>query len=260
MNDKARQCLLAFATGTNLEHLGALKGVSRLVLDDGDAEAVPPVPPTYESDDAYRRRIALAPEGFSVAGPEGGYIYHGLTAGQAVALQSITSPVPGRVEIAYSFDPDSPAAQIKDISATSPAPGEVVVTVLGRDGDGTPGQPLIDAVTAALSDQHVRPLNDQVTINGAEILTYAIEARLWLYPGPGEAETLAAAQAAAEAFASDRHNLGRDITRSTLFGALAVPGAVQRVELLHPAADIIVTDLQAAHCTGITLTVEGRDE
>ncbi|MDV2453476.1 baseplate assembly protein, partial [Xanthomonas hortorum NBC5720] len=38
-NDKAQQTMLAFATGTNLDHLGALFGVARLVLDPGQPDA-----------------------------------------------------------------------------------------------------------------------------------------------------------------------------------------------------------------------------
>lgn len=260
INDAARQTLLAFATGDNLDHLGALKGVARLVVEEADPDANPPTAAVYESDDDYRRRIALAPEGFSVAGPEGAYIFHGLTAGNPVTLDGVTSPEAGLVEIRYRFDPEATAAQIKDISAVSPDPGDIVITVLSREGDGEPDQSLIDEVTEQLSDQHIRPMDDNVSVQGAEILEYAIEARLWLYPGPGESETLAAAQSAAEAYAEDRHRLGRDVTRSTLFGALSVPGAVQRIELLHPASDIVADDQQAAYCTGITLTVEGRDE
>ena len=43
-NDKAQQTMLAFATGTNLDHLGALFGVVRLVLAPGQPETG--VPPT----------------------------------------------------------------------------------------------------------------------------------------------------------------------------------------------------------------------
>ncbi|MCC4631857.1 hypothetical protein NYR95_07140 [Xanthomonas dyei] len=60
-NDKAQQTMPAFATGTNLDHLGALFGVARLVLDPGQSDAG--VPPAFESDvDFRRRRIQLAHE------------------------------------------------------------------------------------------------------------------------------------------------------------------------------------------------------
>lgn len=64
VNDAARAVLLATATGTDLEHLGALYGVRRLLLDGGDDGTIPPIPPTYEDDDSLRLRIQLAPEAF----------------------------------------------------------------------------------------------------------------------------------------------------------------------------------------------------
>ncbi|SOO25798.1 hypothetical protein XFF6991_480123 [Xanthomonas phaseoli pv. phaseoli] len=57
-NDKAQQTMLAFATGTNLDHLGALFGVARLVLDPGQPETG--VAPTYESDVDFRRWLQRA--------------------------------------------------------------------------------------------------------------------------------------------------------------------------------------------------------
>ncbi|WP_143692036.1 baseplate assembly protein, partial [Xanthomonas axonopodis] len=139
-NDKAQQTMLAFATGSNLDHLGALFGVARLVLDPG--QPANGVAPTYESDVDFRRRIQLAPEGFSVAGPEGAYIYHALSA----------------------------SADVMDASATSPAPGQVLVTVQSRTGDGTAPQDLLDEVAAVLNDADVRPLTDEVAIQSVQIV------------------------------------------------------------------------------------------
>ena len=58
VNDAARACMLAYALGSDLDHLAALYGVQRLLLDAGDPTAVPPVPPTYESDARLRARNA----------------------------------------------------------------------------------------------------------------------------------------------------------------------------------------------------------
>lgn len=139
-NDKAQQTMLAFATGANLDHLGALFGVARLVLDSGQRDIG--LAPTYESDVDFRRRIQLAPEGFSVAGPKGAYIFHALSA----------------------------SADVMDASATSPAPGQVLVTVQSRTGDGTAPQELLDEVVAVLADDGVRPLTDEVAVQSAEII------------------------------------------------------------------------------------------
>jgi phage-related baseplate assembly protein len=70
INDLARQQMVAFATGANLDHLAALVRVQRLTLNDGDPTRG--LAPTLESDAELRQRIVLAPEGFTVAGPERG--------------------------------------------------------------------------------------------------------------------------------------------------------------------------------------------
>ena len=66
----------------------------------------------------------------------------------------------------------------------------------------------------------------------------------------------AAAQAAAEAYASAQHRLGKDITISGIHAALHQPG-VARVDLSSPAANIAISDEQAGYCTEIDLTDGG---
>jgi len=228
-NEAARAVMLAYAIGSDLEHLGALLGVTRLELDPGDP--VNSIPPTMESDTEFRRRIQLAPEGFSVAGPEGAYIFHALSA-----------------------DPD-----VLDASATSPTPGEVVVTVLSRQGDGAPSAALVDAVEAALADDSVRPLTDHVTVQAATIVPYNVQATVYTYAGPDSALVLAESQRRLEAYIEASHRLGRDVPLSGIYSVLHSEG-VQRVELDSPLADIVITRTQASHCTGITIIAGGVDE
>lgn len=230
INEAARSVMLAYAADGDLDHLGALFGVERLVVDPGDPDAIPPIPPTHESDAELRRRIQLSLFGLSVAGPEGAYVYHALSADGAVL----------------------------DASATSPEPGEVVVTVLGRDADGTPSAAVLAAVEAAVSADDVRPLTDHVTVQAADIIDYAIHATLYTDPGPDPTVVLDDARTAAQRYVDRQHRLGRDITLSGIYAALHRPG-VQRVELHEPLATLVITRQQAAHCTGITLTNGGVD-
>jgi phage-related baseplate assembly protein len=225
VNDACRAVMIAFATGADLDQIGANFNVERLVIDAGDPNAIPPVEPTYESDDAFRARIPLSLESYTTAGSEGSYVFHGLSA-----------------------DGD-----VKDISATSPSPGDVVVYVLSRTGDGEAEQTLLDSVASALNAERVRPMTDNVTVLSASIVEYTINAELVLYPGPDSSVILAAAQAAAEAYASGIHKIGFDVSLSGIYQALHQPG-VQRVNLSLPAADIEISDGQAAYCTAITLT------
>jgi len=230
VNDAIRAVLLATATGSNLDHLGTLFGVTRQLVTPGDPNATPPVPDVYEDDDRFRHRIQLALEGFSTAGPMGAYVFWGLSA-----------------------DPN-----VRDIAVDSPNPGQVVVTVLSVQGDGTPDQTLLDAVTATLNAEDVRPLTDQVTVQAAQIITYQVQATLTLYYGPDAETVRQAAVDAVTRYTQDHHRLGHDITLSGLYAALHVDG-VQRVQLTQPTADIVVTPEEAAYCTAINVTVGGRD-
>ncbi len=229
INAGVRAVLPALATGSNLDQLGVIVGIERLVIDEGDVEEG--IAPTYESDDAFRRRFIIAPEGFSVAGPAGAYEFHALSA-----------------------DGD-----VKDASATSPTPGEVRVTVLSHVGNGAASAPLLALVSAAVSAQDVRPLTDFVTVQSATIKPYAVAATIRTYAGPDPSVVMAAAQAKVAAYVAENHALGRDINLSALYAALTTPG-VMRVDLSSPAANVVCSQTEAAYCAGIVLTYGGLDE
>ncbi|SFD68135.1 Phage-related baseplate assembly protein [Thiohalospira halophila DSM 15071] len=231
VNDSARARMLAYATDDDLDHIAADYNVERQVIDEGDEDATPPVPPTYESDDSLRLRAQQAWEGLSVAGPRQSYEYHARSADGRVA----------------------------DVSATSPAGAEVVVTVLSTEGDGTASADLLTAVDDALSPDDVRPLADLLTVQSATIVEYAVDATLYVYPGPEQDPILEAAEASLQEYVSQQQRLGRDIRISALHAALHVEG-VQRVELASPAADVVLDNTQAAYCTGTTVAIGGSDE
>ena len=86
--------MLAFAEDADLDHIGARYNVERLVVDPGDASAIPPVPATYEPNADFRRRIQLSFEALTTAGSTGSYIYHALSASGQVRDASATSPAP----------------------------------------------------------------------------------------------------------------------------------------------------------------------
>lgn len=229
VNEAARACMVAYAAGGDLDQLAAIFGVTRLVLEPASEQAGTPA--VVESDEDLRRRVLLAPDSYSVAGPRSAYVFHALSA-----------------------DSD-----VLDASATSPAPGEVIVSVLSRSGDGTPGPAVLAAVEAAVNGETVRPLTDQVTVQAAELVPFDVTAQLTLYAGPDSQLILSTAQAAVDSFLAEARRLARDVPRSALTAALHV-ASVQRVELLAPAADIVVSDLQAPLPGTVTLTLVGTDE
>jgi len=231
VNDAARARMLAYASGSDLEHIAANYNETRRVRTPGDAAAIPPVPPTYEDDEALRQRCLLAMEGLSNAGTVGSYTYHAMSAD----------------------------VRVKAASVSSPAPGSVLVTVLSTEGDGAATADLQAAVLDAVNGEAVRPLCDTVTVQSATIQPYAVVASLTVYPGPDAAVMRQAAIDACQRYTTDHHRVGHDITLSGLYAALHQPG-VHRVTIISPSADILCGDVQAAYCTGVTATVSGIDE
>lgn len=231
INEAAKAVMVAYSVDDDLDQLGANNGVSRLTITPADDTTIPPTAAVMESNDDYRARIAAAFEGLSVARPSGAYEYHARSADGRVA----------------------------DASAISPSPAVVTITVLSREGNGAAPADLLAVVDSALNDEDVRPVADRVNVQSAEIIEYEIEAQLYLYPGPEAEPIRAASEAKLTAFISAQARLGRDIRKSALYAALHVEG-VQRVELIRPAADVVLDKTQAAYCTGYSIVVGGSDE
>ncbi|WP_242365113.1 baseplate assembly protein [Yersinia enterocolitica] len=231
VNEAAQAVMVAYASGSDLDQLGANNNVQRLIITPADPDAIPPIAAVMESDTDFRLRIPQAFEALSVAGPTGAYEAHARSADGRVA----------------------------DASALSPSPACVTVTVLERAGNGEASPELLDIVRAALNDEDVRPVADRVTVQSAAIVDYQIDAVLYIYPGPEAEPVRAAAQARLEIYINTQCRLGRDIRTSAIYAALHVEG-VQRVELNAPLADVVLDSTKAAYCTSAVLTVGGTDE
>jgi phage-related baseplate assembly protein len=228
-NERIVGRLVAYATGSTLDHIGAAIGVVRLAVTV--ANATTGAAAVYEDDDSFRARIVLGPEGFAAAGPELAYVKRAKDAG----------------------------TDVLDASAISPAPGEVLVTVLSRSGDGTAPPELVAAVRAIVTDPAVRPVGDLVTVAAAVQRRFAIEAALWTFAGPDPALLIATARMRLDTYLIDARRLGRNITLSGLNAALTVAG-VQRVVIAAPMADLVCDRTQAGLCIAITLTHGGYDD
>lgn len=231
VNEAARAVMLAYSTDSDLDNLAVNFNVERLTIQEEDDSVTTPIEAVMESDPDLRTRTQQAFEGLSVAGPTAAYEFWGRSADGRVA----------------------------DISAVSPTPACVTISVLSREGDGTASDDLLSVVAAALNDEEVRPVADRVTVQSAEIVPYQIDATLYIYPGPEAEPVRQASEQQLQAYITAQNRLGRDIRLSAIYAALHVEG-VQRVELAQPVADIVLSDYQASHCTEYTITVGGYDE
>lgn len=226
INDTALSLLLARASGSDLDNLAANYNVSRLIV----APAGDGVPAVIETDERLRRRVLLAIEAFSVAGPADAYIYHALT-----ALPSL-----------------------RDATAISPEPGRVLVTIMASAENPVPPDEDRAKVALALSDKAVRPLTDVVSVAAPNVYEVAIEASLTIYPGPDGAVVAQTARDRLAAWLIDNAYLGRDLRRSAIFSRLHVDG-VQSVDLISPASDVIIGPRDAIRVTATSISLAGVD-
>jgi len=231
VNEAARATMLAWARDADLDVMAFNNNTLRLTITPADDTTIPPTPAVMESDTDLRLRAQQAFDGLSVAGPVGAYEYHGRSADGRVA----------------------------DVSAVSPSPAYVTITVLSREGDGTASAEVLSVVEAALNAEDVRPVGDRVSVQSAAIVPYEIDATLYFFPGPEAGPIRQAAEKKLKAYITDQRRLGRDIRRSAIYAVLHVEG-VQRVELASPVADLVLDRQHASFCTGYTITAGGNDE
>ncbi|CAB5696209.1 Baseplate J-like protein [Pseudomonas putida] len=225
VNEAALAVMLSSAGGNDLEQIAANFNVKRLVVQAEQPLATPPVPEVLEEYDSLRERAQMAFEGLSTAGPRNSYVFHARAAN----------------------------GQVADATVESPFPAEVVVTIQSALGNGTASAELLDIVRAYLSDEDRRPVADRLTVQGAQVLPYQVNARLYLKTlGPEAEPILAAAEQQLQAFVAQRRRLGMQVSESAIHAALHVEG-VRKVEL-EGWADINATLSQAPYCTSITLT------
>ncbi|XXQ68986.1 baseplate assembly protein [Neisseriaceae bacterium B1] len=184
-----------------------------------------------ESDDAYRERVLLAPESFSVAGSVGAYQY----------WARAVSPAICDVHVANALDNKGEAIG-----------GTVAITVLTKTG--LPERELLTQVHNEVSGEKKRPLCDTVTVNAPEVVDYALNAELVLYTGANALEVKAAAEKAWASYETlRREKLGGDIVPLDVMNVLKVAG-VYNVNLIAPTLRVIQPN-QWARCTSVRISI-----
>ena len=187
-----------------------------------------------EGDEAYRERVLLAPESFSVAGPVGAYQYWARQASPAV------------VDVHVANDTDG---------GGQPIGGRVAVTVLAKDG--LPNAELIGKIQAALSAEKRRPLCDTVVVKAPTAVDYTLDAELTLFTGTDARTAKAAAEQAWAVYeAARRSRLGLDIVPLDIQTALKVAGVYNVV--LHNLPLTVVKPDQWARCTNTTIRIAAQ--
>jgi len=197
VNNALRSLTLAGATGRALDHIGATYyRTPRL---------------TGEVDDVYRARLAIAPESWSIAGPDGAYLFHALSASSDIGDVAIYSEDEGVAR--------APHVRVVILPRAGSA-GEM------SDGRATPA--LCATVEAALRRSDLRPLGDLVTVESADVIPFDVVCALTVRPGVSAADVAAQARTRLAGWTAGRTRwvgdqtvgpvwlIGREITEETL--------------------------------------------
>lgn len=213
ISDAVRAGILSTAQKDDLDRIGKDFEVARL---EG------------EPDDAYRERIRLSWGRLNSAGSENAYRYYALTA-----------------------DPD-----VLDAQAYGPdvhhQPGQIHLYVLSRTGNGEAPQALLDKVAAAVNQQDVRPVTDQVLVRSAVNVGYDVVARVSVPKGAAGDKILKAVRTAVETSVSLSHRTGTSVSTRWLDGVLRQTG-VTDLERESPTDDVICVAGQAPYCNSVSV-------
>lgn len=219
---------LAGQISTIVTPMTFVSGAQNTTITTGGADA--------ESDPDFADRIRLAPNSFSVAGPEKAYVYHAKSVSPAII----------------------------DVKVDSPTPGEVDVYVLLTDGT-LPTEDTLEQIEEHLSDENIRPLTDYVVVKAPTASNYEIELHYWINQEDSSkaAQIQSDVEAAVEQYRLwQQTKIGRDITPGKLLQLVFAAGA-SRVDnsKMKPAAWKKLEAMQVAQCTKVNVVYEGyKDE
>ena len=210
INQAAASTLLAFAQGSDLDHLAAARGISRKVIREQDPSAVTPIEAEYETDDDLRRRVQIYPEKLAAAGPRSAYEAHALDAKN----------------------------NIIDARAIKQNAGTVAVYIKTVDNGGVADSKTISAVQLYLSDETRRPLCDTVIVYPATPKEISIVAKIKYEDGPDRSLVKAKQEKDLAGMISRHVGLGASIALSKIIGSLDTDG-VKKIELTEPTQDVV---------------------
>ena len=168
-----------------------------------------------ESDESYKKRIALAPSSFSVAGPYESYKFWALTANQNIIDVAIVNKEERTQDIQYA--------------------GVVEVYPLIKNGQPATVE-ILGQVLEILSNKKVRPLTDKVETLAPIQVDYEINLKYYIHTDDGANANIIQSKVsnAVQDFIKWQYEkLGRDINPSELTRLIVNAGA-KRVEIISP--------------------------
>ncbi len=187
-----------------------------------------------ESDEAFRERIQIAPESFSVAGPVKAYEYFARSANSDIIDVAVIGP---------------PVTQ----------PGVVKIYPLMTDGT-LPSDEVLAEVLATCSAEDVRPDTDYVEALRPSVVDYNLSLTYWIDEANagGAAYARESIESAIDGWILwQRKSLGRDLNPSELIHRVIDAGA-KRCEVASPGFRVL-KDWEVAMCVNRSVDYGGLE-
>ena len=208
INEAVLATFLATAKNSDLDHIGASRGLNRKLIQAADKNVYPPKEQILESDSDFRSRIQAHPEKYAVAGPRAAYRAHALD-----------------------------VVGVADANPVTPIAGTVRVYIKSYQNNGIATSRLIEEVQAYLSSETRRPLCDLVEVHAASAKIIHIEYETEYESALAKATVQAEQDANLQRVLAKNGQIAGSLALSKIIGALDVMGA-KKVRLIQPTSDI----------------------
>ena len=242
------QCLTPGIEGDGF-NIGDIKNMVDLVPFVVSAENITPSSggEGQETLEAYKARLRILPESFSVAGPDGAYEFWARTANPGIVDAKVWMPELDMQSFAAFLAPwgiNDTVGFYTDLfnyfRASGTGPGNVNVTVLMKDGVLPSGE-VLDQVNDTLSERTRRPLTDFVHVVSPNPIEFNVDFQYWI-----ETERATEASSIIESvnLAVERYitwqksRLGLDILPDILH-KLVMDCGVKRVAIAEPVFNVL---------------------
>lgn len=213
INEAIKATFLATATGVDLEHIAASRGIERKIIQEADLEASPQIEAILETDQELRHRVQLFPEKLAAAGPKQAYYAHALDA-----------------------DVDVVDAQVVNADSLLVPAGTVRVYIKAHSSEVASGI-LTNKVHAYLNSDMRRPLCDTVEVMAATGKKVSIKWINRYESGPDKTVVYSSQLAAINDLISKNSRIGAELSLSKIIGALDTEG-VKKIDLISPINDV----------------------
>lgn len=271
------------SVNTLVDPIPFIFSVSNTDISQGGAE--------IEADNNFMEKIYLSPEGFSVAGPEGAYIYRAKAYSQAImdviayapekpktlaykiggtvynatidqdtGIITGTNITSGDVNFATGIMNVVFSSAASEITATIPRGGEVEIRPLLQDAE-IPDPAFLTGLKTALNDKSVRPLTDRIDVLAPDVINYDIN--FTYYINAANSAILGTIQTAVNTAVQtyilwQKSKIGRDINPSELTRLILNAGA-KRVVITNPVFTAIENYQLAVANSNPTVTYGGLE-